>query len=255
MIRVRSAVPLAVGWILTLPFSLQAQQAPRELVTQGLKVVAPAEPAPALAALPTPAPAWPSDPAGALPAWPPDSGGQLGWFREDRSKPLTPSNKFTRAMKLTILPGVVATAGAAGLGMAKDTRLDRDYGMGAEGFAQRWGSAFGQNAVGLFVGDFALASAFHQDPRYHPDQKKAFGHRLGHALAALVVTRSDSGQIEFNSSHLIGIAAGAGVATAWHHQSDRSGRFFAERFGYDLAGSAIYRVIYEFLVYKDEPRK
>jgi len=253
--RARLVVPLAAGWILALPFSLQAQQVPRGPVSQDLTAVASAERAPAPASLPTPAPAVPPDPSGALPPWPLDSGGLAGWFREDLSQPLTPSKKFTRAMKLAILPGLVATAGAAGLGMAKDTRLDRDYGMGAEGFAQRWGSAFGQNAVGLFMGDFALASAFHQDPRYHPDKSKSFGHRLGHALAALVVTRSDSGQIEFNSSHLIGIAVGAGVATAWHHQSDRSGRFFAERFGFDVAGSAIYRVLSEFLFYKNEPRK
>jgi hypothetical protein len=245
----------AVGWILTFPFSLQAQQVPHEPVIRGLNAVASPEPAPAPVAIPAPTPASPPVPAGALPAWPPDSDHVLGWFREDLSKPLSPSRKFTRGMKLAILPGLVATAGAAGLGMAKDTRLDRDYGMGAEGFARRWGSAFGQNSVGLFVGDFALASAFHQDPRYHPDKKNGFTHRLGHALAALVVTHSDSGETEFNSSHLIGIAAGAGAATAWHHQSDRAGRFFGERFGYDLAGSAIYRVISEFFFYRNEPRK
>jgi hypothetical protein len=248
-------VPLAIGWILTLAFSLQAQQAPCGPLTQDPQAAALVKRAPASAALPTPGPALPSDPAGALPPRPPDSGGIIGLFREDLSQPLTPSQKFTREMKLTFLPGIVATAGAAGLGMAKDTRLDRDFGMGAEGFARRWGSAFGQNAVGLFVGDFALASAFHQDPRYHPDTKRGFSHRLGHALAAVVVTRSDSGQTEFNSSHLIGIAAGAGAATAWHPQSDRAGRFFGQRFGYDVAGSAVYRVLAEFLFYKNAPRK
>jgi hypothetical protein len=252
--RARSLVLLAVVWILSFSFCLQAQQVPCGPAVEDSKPIASAELAPAPAALPTP-PALPSDPAAALPPEPPDSGGMMGWFREDLTNPLKPSQKFARAMKLAVFPGIVATAGAAGIGMAKDTRLDRDFGMGAEGFARRWGSAFGQNAVGLFVGDFALASAFHQDPRYHPDAKKGFGHRLGHALAALVVTRSDSGQSEFNSSHLMGIAAGAGVATAWHPPSDRNGRFFAERFGYDLAGSAVYRVIAEFIFYKNEPRR
>jgi hypothetical protein len=250
-------VLLAVGCILTLSFSLQAQQVSCGSPTQNLNAAAPAErtPPPAAVSAPALAPELPSDPAAAMPPLPPDSRGMIGWFQEDLSKPLTPSQKLTRAAKYLVFPGIVATAGAAGLGMATDTRLDRDFGMGAEGFARRWGSAFGQNAVGLFVGDFALASAFHQDPRYHPDTKPGFGHRLGHALAALVVTRSDTGQIEFNSSHLMGIAAGAGVATAWHPPSDRDGRFFAERFGYDLASSAVYRVLAEFFFYKNSPRR
>lgn len=255
--RSRSLVLLAVGCFLVLPVSLQAQQVSCGRPTQNLDAVAPGEqtPAPEAASDPAPPPELPSDRAAALPPAPPDSSGMMGWFREDLSKPLTPSQKLKRAMELAVFPGSVATAGAAGLGMATDTRLDRDFGVGAEGFARRWGSAFGQNAVGLVVGDFALASALHQDPRYHPDTKRGFGHRLGHALAALVVTRSDSGQMEFNSSHLTGIAAAAGVATAWHPPSDRDGRFFAERFGYDLAGSAIYRVIAEFFFYKNSPRR
>jgi len=157
-------------------------------------------------------------------------------------------------MKQAIFPGIVGSAAAAGLGMATDRRVDRDYGMGGMGFVRRWGSAFGQNAVGQFVGDFALASAFHQDPRYHPDKKKGFGHRMGHALAAVVVTHSDSGKSEFNSSQLIGIAAAAGASTAWHHSSDRSGKYFAERFAYGVSFSAGYKVISEFLFYRNEPR-
>lgn len=187
-------------------------------------------------------------------AKPADSGSLLGRFREDFTHALTPKQKFERAIKQSLFPGILGSAGAAGLGMAENTRADRDYGMGAEGFLDRWGSAFGQNAVGALAGDFAFASLMHQDPRYHPDTKKGFGHRLGYALKSVLVTQSDSGTSEFNSTHLLGILVGTGAATAWHHQSDRTAAIFGKRFGYDLASSAIYHVVEEFLFYKNEPR-
>lgn len=236
------AAIVACGLVAALPIRLQAQQAGSDEVTLGPGAVASRTAG--------------SDPArGSLPAWPPESGGIFRMFREDLSKPLTPGQKLTRAIKQALFPGLIGTAAAAGLGMATDTRLDHDYGMGGRGFVRRWGSAVGENSVGVFVGDFALASMFHQDPRYHPDKNKGFGHRLGHALAAVVVTRSDSGSNEFNSSHLLGILVATGAATAWHHPSDRNARFFGERFGYDVASSALYKVISEFLFYKNEPRK
>jgi hypothetical protein len=149
----------------------------------------------------------------------------------------------------------VGTAFAAGIGMAKDARLDRDYGMGGEGFLRRWGSDFSDNAVGIFVGDFAAASAFHQDPRYHPENRRGFGRRLGHALAAVVVTQSDTGQTQFNASHLTGLVVGSGISTAWHHSSDRNARFFGERLAFELADSAGYNILAEFLFYRKHPRK
>lgn len=248
---------LACGLVAALPISMPAQKAPaaHEMLEPSAALAQPV-PAGQAASLPAPAPGAPSAPAGdSLPAWPPDSGRIFGKFREDLSKPLTPGQKFTRAIRQALFPGIIGAAAAAGVGMAVDTRLDRDYGMGGRGYVRRWGSAFGENAVGVFVGDFAFASAFHQDPRYHPDKKKGFGHRLGHALAAVVVTPTDSGSNEFNSSHLLGIAVATGAATAWHHQSDRNASLFGERFGYDVAISALYNAASEFIFYRKEPRK
>ena len=127
--------------------------------------------------------------------------------------------------------------------------------MGGKGFVRRWGSAFGENAVGSFVGDFALASAFHQDPRYHPEKSKGFGRRLGHAVGAVFIAQSDSGKTEFNASHLLGITAAAGASTGWHHASDRSGEFFGERVGYEALSSAIYNVVAEFIFWRHYDRK
>ena len=201
------------------------------------------------------APAYPaSSDFSALPPWPPPKTNWFGRLNEDLSKPLTPQQKLKRAILQALFPGVVGTAAAAGFGMAVDTRLSRDYGMGARGFLRRWASGFGDNAVGSFVGDFAMASLLHQDPRYHPCNRRGFGHRLGHALAAVVVTQSDTGQQEFNASHLTGIVFGSGVSTAWHRASDRRAQYFAERVGSELAGSAGYNIVTEFVFHRKDPR-
>lgn len=205
----------------------------------------------AVAPLAEPAP----ESAASWPAWPPSQGGLPGLQKEDLSKPLTSKQKFTRAMVQTVFPGIVGAALAAGFGMAVDTRLDRDYGMGGRGFLRRWASAFGENGVGIFVGDFAMASALHQDPRYHPEKKRGFFRRLGHAVSAVVVIPSDTGQLEFNASHLTGLVVGAGASTAWHHSSDRRATFFGERVGYQLAVSAGYNIVSEFFFFRKEPRQ
>lgn len=196
-----------------------------------------------------------SEDTGALPALPPAPDNFWDKFKEDLSKPLTPREKLKRATVRAIFPGIVASAAGAGLGMAVDTRLSRDYGMGARGFLRRWASGFGENAVGLFVGDYALASMLHQDPRYHPEKKRGFSRRLGHAIAAVFVTQTDSGAREFNASHLTGLVVGAGASTAWHRASDRGAGYFGERVGAALAGSIGYRIVEEFLFYRKEPRQ
>jgi hypothetical protein len=242
-----------------LPAAIRAQVLKEDPSSLDLPAVADAGPVPAAvsSAAALPGSADPGTPTTrALPAWPPEppAGDLFDRFKEDLSKPLTPEKKFERAMKRIILPGIITSAATAGLSMATDSRLDRDYGMGGKGFVRRWGSYFGQSSVSRFVGDFAVASALHQDPRYHPSKKAGFGHRLAHALLATVVAQSDSGKDEFHASKLIGLAAGAGAATGWHHESDRSGPFFAQRFGWSVLGAAGYNVVAEFLVYRDEPR-
>ena len=194
-------------------------------------------------------------PSNALPAWPPKDSGIMSKFQEDLSKPLTPGGKAKRAFIQMLFPGIPATAAAAGIGMAADSRIDRDYGMGGDGFVRRWGSAFGTNAVDLFVGDFLLASALHQDPRYHPSKRSGFGHRLGYAISRAVVTYSDTGQQQFNASDIFGTLIGAGASTAWHHSSDRRAEYFAQRFGYAELTSVGFNIVKEFIFYKNSPRQ
>jgi hypothetical protein len=196
----------------------------------------------------------PAAAAAALPALPPGKD-VFKRFKEDLSKPLSGPAKFKRGIIQVIFPGIPASAAAAGLSMAWDSDLDHDYGMGGRGFLRRFTSDFGENAVGVMLGDVALATLWHQDPRYHPYAYRGFGHRLWHAITRTFITQTDDGRAQFNASHLTGIVVGAGAATAWHHESDRRGSYFGERVGWSLLTSIGYNIAKEFIFYHDYPRQ
>ena len=175
-------------------------------------------------------------------------------FAEDLSHPLTPTQKFKRAFRESLLPGIVVALGAGGLSMASDSKLDQDYGMGFNGFIRRAGASWAQDSTSLFVGDWMLASALHLDPRYHPSTRAGFGHRLGHVIARVFVTQRDSGGTAFNTSGILGAAIGASVGQGVHHVSDQRGEYYAERFGYALAATAGFNALKEFFFYRHAPR-
>ena len=171
------------------------------------------------------------------------------------SHPISPKEKFERAMIESVWPGSFGAAVGAGISMASDSTLEQGYGMGGIGFGRRFLANLGENATDLVVGDFALASIGHQDPRYHPSPHRGFGRRLGWAISRVFVTQTDSGKKQFNYSHLFGIASGAAVANAWHRDIDRGGPETAQRFGWDLLASIGANIGREFWDFRHAPRQ
>ena len=175
-------------------------------------------------------------------------------FAEDLSHPLTPTQKFKRAFRESLFPGIIVAMGAGGISMATDSKLDRDYGMGFDGFIRRAGASWAQDASSLFVGDWMLSSVLHTDPRYHPSKRAGFGNRLGHVIARVFVTEKDSGGTTFNTAGILGEAVGASVGQGVHHVSDQRAEYYAERFGWALAATTGFNFVKEFFFYRHEPR-
>ena len=131
--------------------------------------------------------------------------------------------------------------------MAVDSKNDDRFGMGAAGFARRWGDQLGSSTVHQFTGGWAAASLLKQDPRYHRLSRSGIGPRLLHAVSRVVVTSNDDGDAEFNASGLIGIASGAAASTAWHRGDARSAKLFLLRFGTSVGWDAVGKLLREFL--------
>ncbi|HEY3128681.1 MAG TPA: hypothetical protein VGL91_04440 [Acidobacteriota bacterium] len=162
---------------------------------------------------------------------------------------LTSGKRFKIALGNSVLSptAYLLAAGGAGYSMAIDEEGDRGFGMGGMGFARRFGDRFGSTVVSELAGSWIAASALHQDPRYHPSQKPAFGGRVVYAVSRVFVTRNEAGNSEFNASNLIGNAAGAGASIAWHRSRDRTASNYFTTFGAYLGFNAVSNLARELL--------
>lgn len=173
---------------------------------------------------------------------------------DDLKSPLTPFGKFRWALRETAQESLPGAAIAAGISMATDSNLENGYGMGGKGFGRRYLAVLAQSGTSHIVGDFALASLLHQDPRYHPSERGGFGKRFGWAISRVFVTQKDNGGDTFNSSRLFGIAAGAAAANGWHRDVNLGGPETAQRFGWEILGDAAANLVREFWEYRKFPR-
>ncbi|MGA7855495.1 MAG: hypothetical protein WCA15_19410 [Candidatus Acidiferrales bacterium] len=130
--------------------------------------------------------------------------------------PLTSGQKFKVVGRSLIDPSEFVLIGfVAGLGQASDS--DPSYGQGAEGYGKRYATAYTDNAIENFMASAALPSLLHQDPRYYQLGHGGFLKRAGHAISRVVLTRSDSGQTQFNYSEVFGAGMAAAISTYSYH--------------------------------------
>jgi hypothetical protein len=130
--------------------------------------------------------------------------------------PLTSGQKFKVVGRSLIDPSEFVLIGfVAGLGQASNS--DPSYGQGAQGYGKRYATAYADNAIENFMASAALPSLLHQDPRYYQLGRGGFLKRAGHAISRVVLTRSDSGQKQFNYSEVFGAGMAAAISTYSYH--------------------------------------
>lgn len=160
--------------------------------------------------------------------------------------PLTPGQKFKLVARGIYDPMEFVLVGfVAGLGQASDS--DPSYGQGAQGYAKRYGTAYGDNAIENFMAYAVFPSVLHQDPRFYQLGHGGFRKRAIHAIGRVVITRSDSGQTQFNYSELLGASSAAAISTyAYHPQSERSFGNVASVFGTQMGWDVATYLVKEF---------
>jgi hypothetical protein len=91
------------------------------------------------------------------------------------------------------------------------------YGQGGAGYGKRFGAAFADGTIENFMTGAVLPSLLHQDPRYFQLGNGSFWHRTYYAMSRNLVTRTDSGGEQFNSSEVVGGALAAAISTYSYH--------------------------------------
>ena len=124
----------------------------------------------------------------------------------------------------------------AGISQAENS--EPGYGQGAAGYGKRYGAAFADGTIENFWTGAILPSVLRQDPRFFQSGKGGFWHRTGYAMSRILVTRSDSGNNQFNSSEVFGAMIAAGISTySYHPHEDKTFRnsasVWATQIGYD----------------------
>ncbi len=123
-------------------------------------------------------------------------------------------------------------------GISQAENSEPGYGQGAQGYGKRYGAAFADGTIENFWTSAILPSVLHQDPRFFQDGKGGFWHRTGYAVSRIFITRTDSGNSQFNYSEIVGSALAAGISTyAYHPHADKTlsntASVWATQVGYD----------------------
>ena len=102
------------------------------------------------------------------------------------------------------------------------------FGQGMQGYAKRFGTAYGDQMIGNMMTEGLIPAVFHQDPRYFRLGAGSKLHRTLYALEAIEVARMDSGRRFFNFSEWGGNATAVAISNAyypdtrdWHDNLER----------------------------------
>ena len=132
-------------------------------------------------------------------------------------------------------------------GISQANNSERGYGQGAAGYGKRYGAAFADGTIENFWTSAILPSVLRQDPRFYQLGKGSFWHRTGYAVSRIFVTRTDSGNNQFNASEIFGSAIAAGISTySYHPQSDRNLSNTANVWGSQIGYDTLTLVVKEF---------
>ncbi len=136
--------------------------------------------------------------------------------------PLTSKQKFDLALKSTIDPSAfIITAIIAGVEQAQNDYSG--YGQGAQGYAKRYGAAYGDFFTGTLIGGAILPSLLKQDPRYFYKGTGTKRSRFFYAVANAVIRKSDAGRWQPDYSGIIGDLAAGGISNLYYPAKNRNG--------------------------------
>jgi hypothetical protein len=138
----------------------------------------------------------------------------------------------------------LATGFNAGLDQAEDT--DHSYGQGAEGYGQRFGAEFADQASSRFFKDFAYPWIFSEDPRYYRLARGSAKRRFLHAVEHAVVAHRDDGTRMFNFSEWLGTASTVVLSNTYHRDNERGFSPAAQRVTYSILQDMGFDVLREF---------
>lgn len=160
--------------------------------------------------------------------------------------PMSAGEKFKAVTRSSFDPAQFAWYGLLS-GISQAENSEPGYGQGAQGYAKRYGAAFGDGVIEGYMVGAAIPSLFRQDPRYFQSGKGGFWRRTGYAVSRIIITRGDSGNNQFNVSEILGSGLGAGISTySYHPHADKTLSNTANVWGTQMSYDVLSFFVKEF---------
>lgn len=152
------------------------------------------------------------------------AGGVLPLFNvviSGETVPLTPKQKFDISFHTIIDPYTVALAVVFGGGLGELEDSHTGYGHGPEGLFKRIGASYADNAIGNVIGNAALPSVLHQDPRYYRKGTGSVKSRIMYSALTTFICLGDNGHKQFNTSNVMGNFISGAISNAYYPSNER----------------------------------
>src|ERR1017187_7525092 len=164
---------------------------------------------------------------------------------------LTTKLKFSLALKAETDPITFIGIGlVAGMDQAGTTP---NYGLGAEGYAQRVGGIYANGFTDIMVGGAILPSLLHQDPRYFYQGTGTKKLRALHAISSPFICKGDNGRWEPNYSSIGGDLITGAVSNAYYPETNRGPGLVFDNALVTTGGRMVNGLIQEFVLRRFTP--
>jgi hypothetical protein len=168
-------------------------------------------------------------------------------YRPDAA-PLTTKLKYRLAWKSsTDVISIGGVAFLAGLQQAGDQYSE--FGQGAQGYAKRFGAAYGSVFASTFLSGAVFPSIFKQDPRYFYRGTGSTKKRILYAISNSVWCKGDNGRWQVNYSNVAGVVSGAALVSTYY-PSNNQGMNILQNSLIRMGESSLAGIVQEFVLRK-----
>ena len=166
---------------------------------------------------------------------------------EAHPAPLSPKQKLHLGLKTLLDPTAFAAAGITA-GIQQQRNSYWQWGQGAEGFAKRFGAAYGTFVQSLLITSVAADSVLHQDPRYFYSGQGTRGERALYALKSAFRAKGDNGKWQPPYAGLIGAVASAEISQSYYPGSRTQYTLLGRALMFHFAGLVAMNLGQEFFL-------
>jgi hypothetical protein len=158
---------------------------------------------------------------------------------------ITTTATFRMAALNSFDPFVFPFVGAIAA-LAQVENQEPSLGRGPGAYAVRYATSLADSSISSFLTTAIVPTLLKQDPRYFELREGSVWHRAGYAASRTLITRSRSGQTQFNLSGIGGNAVAAAVSNLYYPSEDHSSTQTLTRWGTQVMWDAVSNELKEF---------